>query len=139
MVTLHIAQLLANEGFGTLDTDIFWEDMPVDSEGNPKNGVWIVTRGTPVTRFTTTNQAFDIYSRYSNKVTSSKKLEDILDYLQEAYGEVCELPTVPPHSMTRYYDARITPVSAIENVGSDEQDKVVRVISGEIKFKKESI
>lgn len=138
MVTLHIAKLLADEGFGTLDQDIFWEDMPIDVQGNPKNGLWVVPRGAPVTRFNTCYQSFDIYSRHSNKVTSSKQLEDILEYLQTAYEEVCELPEVPPYSVTRYYDVRIEPVSGIESVGVDDQDKVVRVISGEIKFKKES-
>lgn len=136
MVTLHIAKLLEDAGFGTLDTDIFWEDMPVDNKGVAINGLWVVPRGTPRGRFVKV-QAFDIYSRHTNKVTSSKKLEDILDYLQEAFATVCELPTVPPHSETRYYDVTITPTSAIENVGADEQDKVVRVISGEINFKKE--
>lgn len=138
MITLHIAKLLEDEGFGTLDSDIYWEDMPLDSQGNAKNGIWIVPRSAPVTRFATTYQAFDIYSRNSNKVTSSRKLEDILEYLKDAYEEVCELPTVPPYSMTRYYDVQLSPVSGIENVGTDEQDKVVRVISGEVKFKKES-
>lgn len=137
MVTLHIAKLLEDEGFGTLDLDIFWEDMPVDSDGKPFNGIWIVPRGAPVSRFTVTSQAFDIYARDTNKVTSSQKLEDILNYLQTAYEEVCELPTVPPYSETRYYDVRITPVSGIENVGADDQDKIVRVISGEINFKRE--
>lgn len=136
MITLHIAKLLEDEGFGTLDQDIFWEDMPVDNNGTPKDGLWIVARGAPVGRFTAT-QAFDIYSRYTNKVTGSQKLEDILKYLQNAYGEVCELPEVPPYSTTRYYDCQIVPTSGIENVGADEQDKVVRVISGLIKFKRE--
>lgn len=138
MVTLHIAKLLEEEEFGTLDVDIFWEDMPLDSMGNPKDGIWIVARGAAISRTDLTYQAFDIYSRNKNKVTSAKKLEDILDYLQEAYQEVCELPTVPPYSTTRYYDVRLTPTSGIENVGTDEQDKVVRVISGEIKYKKGS-
>lgn len=138
MITLHILKLLADEGFGQIDTDLFWEDAPLDPQGNPKNGVWIVPRGTEVNRFTVSTQAFDIYSRHTNKVTSSKKLEDILDYLQEAFEDVCELPTVPPHSTTRYYDVMITPTSSIENVGTDEQDKVVRVISGQVTFKKES-
>lgn len=138
MITLHIAKLLDNKGFGTLDTDIFWEEAPLDTSGNPKEGIWVVSRGTELSRFTVHTQQFDIYARYANKVTSSQKLEDILEYLQTAFEEVCELPTVPPHSTTRYYDVTITPVSGIENVGSDEQDKVVRVISGEVKFKKES-
>lgn len=138
MITLHIAKLLADEGFGTLDSDIFWEDMPVDSRGNPIDGVWIVPRGAPLTRFDVCTQSFDIYSRHRNKVTSSRKLEDILEYLQTAFEEVCELPQVPPHSLTQYYDVVITPVSGIENVGTDENEKVIRVISGEVKFKKES-
>lgn len=138
MITLHILKLLADEGFGQIDTDLFWEDAPLNSQGNPKDGVWIVPRGTEVNRMDVGRQAFDLYSRYTNKVTSSKKLEDILEYLQTAFDEVCELPTVPPHSTTRYYDVMITPTSSIENVGADEQDKVVRVISGEVKFKKES-
>ncbi len=137
MITLSILKLLENEGFGTIDTDLFWEDAPLDSQGNPKNGVWIVPRGSTYGRFIKT-QAFDIYSRNANKVTSSKKLEDILEYLQEAYGEVCELPTVPPYSTTRYYDVQIVPTSSVENVGADDQDKIVRVISGQINYKKES-
>ena len=134
MVTLHILQLLEDEGFGTIDTDLFWEDIPVDSNGDPKNGVWIVPRGAPVSIYNTTIQPFDIFSRYSNKVTGSKKLEDILEYLKTAFTEVCELPIVPPYSLTNYYDVTITPESGIENVGSDEQDKVVRVISGKVKY-----
>lgn len=137
MITLHIAKLLEDEGFGTLDTDIFWEDMPLDSSGNARDGLWVVPRGSPYGRLVKT-QAFDIYARYANKVTGSKKLEDILDYLQEAYGTVCELPTVPPYSDTRYYDVIIVPTSSVENVGVDEQDKVLRVVSGEITYNKES-
>jgi len=138
MVTLHIAQLLEDEGFGTLDSTIFWEDMPLDANGKPIDGLWIVPRGAALSRFDYTTQSFDIYARDKNKVTSSRLLEDILEYLQTAYEEVCELPTVPDVSSTRYYDCRIQPTSAIENVGVDEQDKVVRVISGEIKYKKET-
>lgn len=134
MVSLHIAKLLEDEGFGTLDTDIFWEEAPLDSKGNPKEGVWVVTRGSEVTRLKTGVQNFDIYARYKNKVQTSQKLESILEFLKEAYGTVCELPIVPPHSTTVYKDVVIEPVSGIENVGSDEQDKIVKVISGVIRY-----
>lgn len=133
MISLHLAKWLANEGFGTLDTDIFWEEASLNSSGIPKDGIWVVTRGAPVTRFTT-NQAFDIYSRYTNKLTGSQKLESILTRLQEAYGDVCTLPAVPPYSLTEYENVMLQPTSGIENVGTDEQDKVVRVISGEVQF-----
>lgn len=134
MVTLHIAKLLENEGFGTIDSDIFWEDMPLNSQGDPIDGVWLVSRGAPLDRFNTTTQAFDVYSRNSNKLTSSEVLEDILEYLREAYEEVCDLPTISPYSSTEYYNVRIRPVSGIENVGTDEQGKVVRVISAEVQY-----
>lgn len=133
-VTLHIAKLLEQEGFGTLDTDIFWEEASVDSKGKPKDGIWVVTRGSAVTRLQSGIQAFDIYARYANKLTTNTKLEGILKYLQESYGTVCTLPLVPPYSDVLYTQAVIQPVSSIENVGADEQDKIVKVISGEIRY-----
>lgn len=134
MISLHLAKWLEQEGFGTLDSDIFWEDAPLDSNGNPRNGIWVVARGNDENRFVN-RQQFDVYSRYTNKLTGSKKLEAILQRIKEAYGDVCTLPTVPPHSMTEYYDCMFLPVSGIENVGVDDQDKVVRVIGAEIQYK----
>lgn len=137
MVTLHLLKLLENEDFGIIDTDLFWEEVPLDVDGKPKEGVWIVTRGAPVTRFNVGVQAFDIYARYSDKLTTATKLESILTYLQEAFG-VCDLPTVPPYSLANYTNVSITPTSGVENAGTDENDLIVKVISGEINYKKES-
>lgn len=133
MITLHIAAWLDQEGFGTLDTDIFWEEVAVDSKGVPKDGIWVVTRGNADDRFTNVQQ-FDIYSRYSNKLTGSIKLEAILQRIKEAYNDECTLPTVPPYSLTQYDNVTFNPVSGIENVGTDAQNKVVRVISAEVQF-----
>lgn len=134
MIALHILKLLENEGFGTIDTDLFFEEAPLDGSGVPRQGIWIVERGTSVNRFNTQTQNFDIYSRYTNKLTGYKKLEAILDYLQEAYGDVCTLPAVPPYSSTVYENVRITPTSSVENVGVDENNKIVRVISGTVQY-----
>lgn len=136
MIALHILKLLENEGFGTIDSDLFFEEAPLDGQGKPKQGVWIVERGTSVNRFNTQTQNFDIYSRYTNKLTGYKKLEGILDFLQEAYGEVCELPAVPPYSSTVYENVRIEPTSSVENVGTDVDNKIVRVISGIVQYSK---
>lgn len=138
MVTLHLLKLLEDEGFGVIDTNLFWEEVPLDSNGDPLDGVWIVTRGTEISRTNVGQQAFDIYARYANKLTTAGKLEDILNYLQEAYGEVCELPDVPPYSASVYSNVRIEPVSSVENVGTDENEKIVKLISGIIRYNKES-
>ena len=134
MIALHILKLLEDEGFGTIDTDLFFEEAPLDGQGKPKQGVWIVERGTTVSRLNHRVQNFDIYSRYTNKLTGYKKLEAILDFLQEAYGDVCELPAVPPYSSTVYENVSIEPTSSVENVGTDENDKIVRVISGIVRY-----
>lgn len=136
MIALHILKLLENEGFGTIDTDLFFEEAPLDGSGVPRQGIWIVERGTSVNRFNTQTQNFDIYSRYTDKLTGYKKLEAILDYLQKAYGEICELPAVPPYSSATYNNVRITPQGSVENVGVDENGKIVRVISGMVQFNK---
>ena len=136
MITLHILKLLENNGFGTIDTDLFFETVPLDAKGIPKQGVWIVTRGTSINRVDIGSQNFDIYSRYTNKTTGHAMLENILSFLQDSFGNVCELPTVPPISYNEYYDVMIVPTSGVENVGTDDQNKVVRVISGNVKYKK---
>lgn len=136
MITLHLAQLLADEGFGTLDTDIFWEDIPLNSNGDPIEGIWVVTRGAPISRFNIAIQSFDIYARYANKITTHQKLEAILEYFWELQGVECDLPAVPPYSTATYTNIRILPTSSVESVGSDEQDKIVKVISGDIRYKK---
>lgn len=134
MVTLHIAKWLEQEGFGTLDTDIFWEEAPLDSNGKPKDGIWVEPVGDPRTSRFSTSQSFDIYSRYKNKVTGSQKLEAIYERIKQVYNVVCILPTVPPHSLAEYYNVRLRNTSFISSVGSDAQDKVVRVISAEVQY-----
>jgi len=134
MILLSLLKQLSLDGFGTIDTDLFYEEAPLNSAGTPKEGVWIVARGSVVSRFNTEIQSFDLYSRYSNKIRGAQKLYDILDYLKEAYSDVCTLPAVAPYSTQTYENIRITPTSGVENVGSDENGKVVRVISGEVYY-----
>lgn len=136
MITLSILKELENNGFGTIDTDLFFEEASLDSKGQPKNGVWIVTRGSAVSRTNVEIQSFDIYSRYSNKLTGHQKLESILEWLQEAYGDVCTLPACPPYTTQTYTNVRIFPQSSIESVGFDENNKLVRVISFEVFYNK---
>lgn len=136
MITLSILKELENNGFGTIDTDLFFEEASLDSKGNPKNGVWIVTRGSTVSRTNVEIQSFDIYSRYSNKLTGHQKLDSILEWLQEAYGDVCTLPACPPYTTQTYKNVRIFPTSSIESVGFDENNKLVRVISFEVFYNK---
>ena len=136
MITLNVLQLLEDEGFGTIDSDLFWEDVPLDGNGKPKNGVWIVPRASTVTSRNVRVQQFDVYSRYTNKIPGSQKLEAILEYFEHNSNKPCELPVAESYTETVYTNIRIIPLSSIENVGVDENGKMVRVISAEIRYNK---
>lgn len=134
MIELSLLKKLENDGLGTIDVDLFWQEAPLDNKGNPKEGVWIVSTAPEVSRFSTDVQLFDIYSRYSNKLVGAQKLKAILDKLKDYYGDVCDLPAVPPYVMSGYERVMIEPISGIASVGSDEQDKMVYVISGTVRY-----
>lgn len=134
MVTLNIAKLLDDNGFGTLDQTIFWEEIPVGSLEGVTDGIWIVSRGSSLDRFNVTTQAFDIYCRNNNKVACSQKLESILHFLQDSYADVCDLPLVPPYNLTVYNNVRIRPTSGIENVGTDANERIIKLISAEVQY-----
>lgn len=131
MISLHILKLLEDNNFGTIDVDLFYEKLTLD-----KTGLYIVSRGTPLTRSTRKTQAFDIYARGSNDVWGANKLDDVLTFLENAYGTVCDLPSVPPISTKQYTNVAITPTSAIENVGLDAENRIIYVLSGIITYDK---
>lgn len=142
MITLHLGRLLQDNGFGTLSVTgketnpvIFWEGITLDNGNESKNGIWIESRGFPLSRGSVETQAFDIYARYPNTITATKKLTDILKYLKEAYGTVCKLPVVPGASTTEYKNVSIQPTNNLENIGTDAEGRKVWAISGQISYK----
>lgn len=136
MILVSILNKLATDGLGTLDTDLFYEEADLDSNGNPKAGAWIVSRGAPVTRFIIGVQPFDIYVRYKDKLIAGNKSLAILEKLQEYSKTVCDLDPIEEYEIPIYTNVRIIPTSGVESVGKDEQDRMVYVISGEVRYTK---
>lgn len=131
MITLHLLQLLQDDGFGTIDTDLFWEKLPLK-----KNGVAIFSRGGELARGRNwATQGFDLYCRGSSDLKGAEKLEEIWQFMVENYA-VCDLPAVPEKSDRIYEQVRIIPVSNIENLGLDEGDRVMFRLSANIIYKK---
>jgi hypothetical protein len=129
MIALHILKLLEDNGFGEIDTDLFFEKLTLD-----KKGLYITSRGAPLNRSTRKTQAFDIYARGANDTDGYKMLEDVVSFLEEAYGTVCDLPPVPPISIKEYKNCSIQPTSNIENVGLDANNRIIYVVSGQIQY-----
>lgn len=134
MITLSLLKQMQTDGIGTIDSDMWHLEIPLDTNGVPRNGLWVLPRGAPVSRFNVNIQPIDIYFRNTNKNTSMKKAKKVLDYLQEAYSDVCELPAYLPIFTDTYTNVTIEPTSGLEYVGEDGNGKLVFVISGEIRY-----
>lgn len=140
MITLHIAKLLADNGFGTLvltgtetgSNLLYFEKLPIG-----KNGVFIVSRGAPLSRGQRTVQAFDLYARGSNDIDGAKRLNDILKFFSRDFGInlVCDLPIVTGYSTNKYSNVIIEPTQNISNVGQDNADRVIYLASAKITYK----
>lgn len=135
MITLSLLKQMELDGLGTIDSDLWHLEVPLNSQGIPANGAWIVPRGAPITRFNINIQPIDIYFRSTNKNATLKRAWDFLNYLQDSYEDVCTLPAYPPIFTHTYSNVTITPTDGVSYVGEDENRKLVFVISGEIRFK----
>lgn len=135
MITLHILELLKQEGFGTaIDTDLHWERLPLDGYG-----VTIFSRGGEQAYGRNhITQRFDLYARFADGLVAYDKLDKIRMYLSESYGELCELPTITGKSNRVYKNVRFTVLDNIENIGTDESDKLIFRLAGQIIYEREN-
>lgn len=139
MITPHILQLLQENGLGTFaikgneegDDLLFLEKLPL-----AKEGVFIMSRGTPLTRGQRTTQSFDLYARGSDDIVGAQRLEAILSFFEANYP-VCTLPPVPKISEKQYKNTIILPTSNLSNIGQDSADRVIYMVSAQITYTKE--
>lgn len=133
MITLHLLQYLKENGFGSaIDTDLFFEKLPLG-----KNGVAIFSRGGERTYGRrSASQNFDLYSRGSSDLTGYDKLEKIATFFSDNYDDLCTLPIVPGVSNRTYKKARITTIDNIENLGLDENDRVIYRLGATVIYEK---
>ena len=140
MISLHIAKLLEDNGYGTLALTgnetvsnlIYFEKLPVG-----KTGVFIMSNGNSLSRAVRRQQSFDLYARGTNDLDGAKRLKDILRFFGQRY-EVCELPIVPGYSDEKYTNIVIEPTFNITNVGLDASDRVIYSASATITYNEEN-
>lgn len=126
MITLHVLQLLEDQGFGTIDAEVdglFWEVMPINA-----TGVAIFSRGTELSRSLRNAQSFDLYARGTSNLRGADKLEKIKEYIENNFVQ-CDLP-LTPKSNKQYTHVTLEMTSNVENLGLDEQDRLLFRVSG---------
>lgn len=134
MITLNLLQLLENNGFGTIDENLFWEKLTLGKEG-----VYIASIGNPTTRGSRKIQTFELYSRANSDVAGCRKLRDIVDFLNSSYS-ICSLPQVvdkdqPSEILSEKIDnITIMPCSSITDGGLDSNGRIIWTATGTILY-----
>jgi hypothetical protein len=133
MITLHVLQYLADNGFGTIDTDLFFEKLPL-----AQKGIAIFSRGgTQAFGRRTAAQTFDLYFRGTSDVAGSETAEAVKLFLADSYGQTCDLPEVPAVSDRQYKKVRFVLIGNIENIGMDENGRVMYRLAAQVIYSKE--
>lgn len=133
---------MQRQGLGTVDTDLFWEELPQSPDAE---GIWVVSRGDAGSNENAQMLSVDIYARYANKLTTEMKLRAVVNWVRGEAQDLCILQ-VNPHDLDSsqpdeniIYDiASIDHVGAVQNQGVDENGRVLKTITIQIKFNERS-
>ena len=138
MITLAILQKMAADGVAGLQTDknFFWEEAPLQKNGEPAEGVWIVTRGASLVgtpHGLNQRATADFYVAFADKTKTETTLREIIDWIRANLG-ICELSGTVGDSRYHYENIRIRPTQSPSNQGVTANGLIVKVASAEIYY-----
>ena len=138
MITLAILQKMAADGVAGLQTDktFFWEEAPLQKNGEPAEGVWIVTRGASLAgtpHGLNQRATADFYVAFADKTKTETTLREIIDWIRANLG-ICELSGTVGDSRYHYENIRIRPTQSPSNQGVTANGLIVKVASAEIYY-----
>lgn len=131
MITLSLLKFIENNGLGVIDQNLFWQKLTLD-----KVGIYIADIGQTKERGGRNVVQFELYSRGSDDVDGYKRLQAILDLLNNNYV-VCNLPSVQNGSQTiteGFSNVTIMPPSSISNYGLDSQGRIIYSATGTLYY-----
>lgn len=138
MITLAILQKMAADGVAGLqvDRDFFWEEAPLQKDGNPAQGVWIVTRGGSLAGTAhglNQRTTADFYVAFNDKTKTETTLRQILEWIRNNLG-ICELSGTVGDSRYHYENIRIRATASPSNTGVTPNGMIVKLASAEIYY-----
>lgn len=129
---------MQRQGLGTVDADLFWEELPQSPDAE---GIWVVSRGDAGSDENAQQLSVDIYARFANKLTTEMRLRSVVNWVRGEAQSLCRL-SVNPHDLDTsqpneniIYDiANIQHTGAVQNQGVDENGRILKTITVQIKF-----
>lgn len=131
MITLSLLKFIENNGLGVIDENLFWQKLTLD-----KVGIYIADIGQTKERGGRNVVQFELYSRGDDDVDGYKRLQAILDLLNNNYV-VCNLPSVQSGSEViteGFSNVTIMPPSSISNYGLDSQGRIIYSATGTLYY-----
>ena len=120
-----------------LDKDFFWEEMPLQKDGKPAQGTWLITRGGDKglggRKGLNLKTVVDFYTATKNKVLTENIQQEIDYYFNENIG-FCDLSGNVGGVDYDFVNIRIRPVSTPNNSGYTENGLIVKVSSYELTY-----
>lgn len=138
MITLGLFEKMADDQVAglTKNQDFYWEEIPLQRDGSPAEGVWLVTRQGDLSgsrKGLNLVSMVDFYVGFSNKVKTESVHQTILEWiLQNQY--ICNLSGTVGGTTYRYSNVRIRPTASPENSGATENGTIVKVASARLVY-----
>lgn len=138
MITAAILIAMANDITGlTIDENAFWEELPLQKDGKPAQGLWIVTRGGYQTNAKGINNRTiaDIYVAIPDKTKTEATHEQVSAWIR-SHPTICELRGAIGDSRYNFENIRIRPATTPSEYGATANGAIVKLASAEIYFDK---
>ena len=135
MITLALLKQMANDNVANLviDKNLFWEEMPLQKDGKPASGVWLVTRGGSAGDAKGHNEkcTVDFYVALANKPKTEAVHQIILKWIIDNPC-FCELSGSVGDTTYSYSNVRVRPATTPQNYGATENGLIVKIASADI-------
>ena len=138
MITLALLEQMAQEGVANLvvDQNCFWEQAPLQKDGSPASGVWLVTRGGNASnspKGLNLRSTVDFYVALANKPQTEAVHQQILEWLIQNPC-ICEMSGSVGGTTYSFTNIRVRPTTTPQNFVVTQNNLVVKIASAELVY-----
>ena len=136
MITLALLEQMAADQVADLkiDENCFWEQAPLQRDGSPASGVWLVTRGGSAMnspKGLNLRSTVDFYVALANKPKTEAVHQQILEWLI-ANPCICEMTGSVGGNTYSFTNVRIRPTTTPQNFVVTPNNLVVKIASADL-------
>lgn len=136
MITLALLEQMVSDNVANLviDQNCFWEQAPLQKNGAPASGVWLVTRGGNAAnspKGLNLRSTVDFYVALANKPQTEAVHQQILEWIIKNPC-ICSLSGSVGGVTYSFSNVRLRPATTPQNFVVTDNNLVVKIASAEI-------